>query len=395
MASKWGKVSILSFEVASTVAKCSNLLQSVSPENIDFLKREILHSEGVQQLVSTDMEELLTIAAADIWEEFNGLCQQVCRYGDLCMDSQWHKLGRFFSQLVPDSINYKQLKKDAEMSMEKLDTLALHTMELYHQLNAFTRFEQEYQRKLEEIETLQLSRRGESLIILQSEIKHQRKLLGSLKKKSLWSLKVEEVVEELVDIVTFIHEEIFKAFEDNAAGSTVINQEPLSKPEKLGVAGLALHYANIITLINNIASRPTSFSANMRNTLYQWLPTLIKAKLPYKLQTVEGKEMLTIPQIKGEMEKTLRWLVPLALNTIKAHQGFHQTWLKESFDSNEHVERTKAQNNIMRLQTLYHADKMKVDSCIIELVIWLHCLIRQVIGSASWYAGTAMIEEYS
>ncbi|KAM7462708.1 hypothetical protein LguiA_030829 [Lonicera macranthoides] len=95
------------------------------------------------------------------------------------------------------------------------------------------------------------------------------------------------------------------------------------------------------------------------------------------------------------MEKTLRWLVPLASNTIKAHQGFRQTWFKESLDSNEHVERTKAQNNIMRLQTLYHADKMKVDSYIIELVTWLHCVIRQVIGSASWYVGTAMIEEYS
>lgn len=29
--------------------------------------------------------------------------------------------------MVPDSAKYKQLKKAAEMSMKKLDTLALHT----------------------------------------------------------------------------------------------------------------------------------------------------------------------------------------------------------------------------------------------------------------------------
>lgn len=65
LASKGHKISILAFEVANTIAKGTNLRQSLSEENIQFLKKEILHSEGVQQLVSTDMKELLSIAAAD------------------------------------------------------------------------------------------------------------------------------------------------------------------------------------------------------------------------------------------------------------------------------------------------------------------------------------------
>lgn len=65
MASRGNKISILAFEVANTIAKGANLLQSLSEENIQFLKKEILHGEGVQQLVSTDVQELLSIAAAD------------------------------------------------------------------------------------------------------------------------------------------------------------------------------------------------------------------------------------------------------------------------------------------------------------------------------------------
>lgn len=65
MASRGNRVTILAFEVANTIVKGANLLQSVSEENIQLLKKDILHSEGVQKLVSTDMDELLSIAASD------------------------------------------------------------------------------------------------------------------------------------------------------------------------------------------------------------------------------------------------------------------------------------------------------------------------------------------
>lgn len=63
--SRGNRISILAFEVANTIAKGANLVQSLSEENVQLLKKEILPSEGVQLLVSTDMKELLSIAAAD------------------------------------------------------------------------------------------------------------------------------------------------------------------------------------------------------------------------------------------------------------------------------------------------------------------------------------------
>lgn len=62
---KGNKISILAFEVANTIVKGANLMQSLSKENIRHLKEVVLPSEGVQKLISTDMNELLRIAAAD------------------------------------------------------------------------------------------------------------------------------------------------------------------------------------------------------------------------------------------------------------------------------------------------------------------------------------------
>lgn len=62
---KGNKISILAFEVANTIVKGSNLMESLSKDNMKRLKEEVLISEGVQNLVSRDMDELLRIAASD------------------------------------------------------------------------------------------------------------------------------------------------------------------------------------------------------------------------------------------------------------------------------------------------------------------------------------------
>ncbi|GJY05296.1 protein PSK simulator 2 isoform X1 [Tanacetum coccineum] len=375
-ASRGNKVNILAFEVANTIVKGSNLMQSLSEENIQILKKEILHSKGVQLLVSTDMQELLRIAAADKREEFEIFSREVVRFGDMCKDPQWHHLDRFFVRLDLDPVTSKQLREEAEITMEELTNLAQQTSELYHEYHALDRFEQDFRRKLDEVESLHLPRKGESIVILQSELKHQRKLVRNLKKKSLWSRSLEEVVEKLVDVVTFIHQAIVEAFEENVI-STKNEKDAKRKTERLGGAGLALHYANLITQMDNIASRPTSLPPNMRDTLYNGLPASVKAGLRSRIQALDSKEVMTMPQIKAEMEKTLQWLVPVATDTTKAHQGFG--WVGEWANTgNEFGKKTAGSSNIIRLQTLYHADKHKIDQYILNLIILLHRLISLV-----------------
>ncbi|KAI3820058.1 hypothetical protein L1987_13914 [Smallanthus sonchifolius] len=65
VATKGSKITILSFEVANTIVKGASLMQSLSKDNIKHLKEVVLPSEGVQRLISKDMDELLRIAASD------------------------------------------------------------------------------------------------------------------------------------------------------------------------------------------------------------------------------------------------------------------------------------------------------------------------------------------
>jgi hypothetical protein len=121
-------------------------------------------------------------------------------------------------------------------------------------------------------------------------------------------------MEKLVDIVHFLHLEIHNTFghPDNEE-----SQEPTKRRNRLGPAGLALHYANIISQIDALVSRSASVPPNTRDSLYQSLPPTIKSALRSKLHPSGVKEELTVSQIKAEMEKTLRWLVPVANNTTK------------------------------------------------------------------------------
>eukprot|EP00258_Populus_trichocarpa_P042071 XP_024458090.1 uncharacterized protein LOC7477678 isoform X2 [Populus trichocarpa] len=317
--SRGNRISILAFEVANTIAKGANLFHSLSEENVESLKKEVLHSEGVHKLVSTDMEELLIIAAADKREEFDVFSREVIRFGDLCKDPQWHNLGRYFSKLDSEYSIERQHRTEAEVTMQELITLVQNTSELYHELNALDRFEQDYRQKVEEVQSLNLSVKG---VIL-------------------------------------------------------VDKEPGNSRQRLGTSGLALHYANLINQIDNITSRPASLPPNTRDSLYRGIPNSVKAALRSRLQMVDTKEELTIALVKAEMEKTLHWLAPIATNTTKAHQGFG--WVGEWANTGiEFGKNTAGNSNLIRLQTLHHADKQKTDLYILELVTWLHRLINLV-----------------
>ncbi|KAK8572584.1 hypothetical protein V6N12_028637 [Hibiscus sabdariffa] len=373
LASRGNTISILAFEVANTIAKGANLLRSLSEQNIQFLKKDVLNSEGVQKLVSTNMKELLSIAAADKRDELDVFSREVIRFGDLCKDPQWHNLDRYFSKLDVHNSLHKQARVEVEMTMKELTSLAQHTSELYHELNALDRFDQEYRRKKEEVESLNLPKRGENLMILQSELKQQRKLVRSLKKKSLWSRTLEEIMEKLVDIVTYMYQAIFDAFGEASS----VRKETPENSHKLGVGGLALHYANVIHQIDNIAARPAFLPPNIRDTFYHGLPPSVKKALRPRLQFIDTKEERSISQVKDEMGKTLQWLLPVATNTTKAHQGFG--WVGEWANTGNEFGRSAAINiTLTRLQTLYHADKHKTDAYILELVALLNHLISLV-----------------
>ncbi|KAK1391933.1 DUF668 domain-containing protein/DUF3475 domain-containing protein [Heracleum sosnowskyi] len=371
VATKGREMAILSFEVANTIMKGAKLMQSLSEESIRHLKEVVLPAEGVQRLISKDTEELLRIAASDKRDELKTFSKEVVRFGNHCKDPQWHNLDRYFEKSGSELTPQKQLKEEAETVMQRMLTLVQYTAELYHELHALDRFDQDYRHKLEEETSSSASQRGESLAILRTELKSQKKHVRSLKKKSLWSKILEEVMEKLVDIVHFLNTEIRNVF-----GSADGDRPAKNNHQKLGSAGLALHYANIITQIDTLVARPGFMPPNTRDALYHGLPPNIKSALRSKLQSFHLKEELTVPLIKAEMEKTLQWLVPMATNTTKAHHGFG--WVGEWANAGSVVTKNpSSQTELIKIETLHHADKEKTETYILELILWLQHLISQ------------------
>ncbi|KAE8689210.1 hypothetical protein F3Y22_tig00110940pilonHSYRG00131 [Hibiscus syriacus] len=120
-----------------------------------------------------------------------------------------------------------------------------------------------------------------------------------------------------------------------------------------------------------------SIPANTRDALYQNLSPSIKSALRPKLQSFHVKQELTVKEVKDEMEKTLHWLVPLATNTTKAHHGFG--WVGEWANTGSELNRkpSAGPTEVIWIETLYHADKEKTETYILEQLLWLHYLVNK------------------
>ncbi|URE26286.1 avr9 Cf-9 rapidly elicited protein [Musa troglodytarum] len=152
--------------------------------------------------------------------------------------------------------------------------------------------------------------------------------------------------------------------------------DPRSQPQNapastLGAAALALHYANVIVLIEKLATSAHLMDADVRDDLYSMLTTSIKAALRARLKPY-GKNLAPPahnPALAAEWTAAVRGmlerLAPLAHNMIRWHS-------ERSFEQQSSV----PSSGILLLQTLYFADQRKAEDAITELLVGLNCLWR-------------------
>ncbi|CAF1881354.1 BnaC02g01050D [Brassica napus] len=378
VATKGNELGILAFEVANTIVKSSNLIESLKKKNITHLKETVLYSEGVKNLVSSDFDELLRLVASDKRQELQVFSGEVVRFGNRSKDFQWHNLQRYFDKIIKELTPQRQLNEDAVLVVDQLMGLVQYTSELYQELQVLDRLEKDYEQKRREEENSASSSKGDGLALLKTELKSQRKVVKSLKKKSLWSRGHEEVMEKLVDIVHFLLLEIHNIF--GGADDQPTKKGATDHDRRLGPAGLALHYANIIMQIDTLVARASSITSNARDSLYQSLPPDIKLALRSKIKSFSVDKELSVTQIKDEMERTLHWLVPIAANTTKAHHGFG--WVGEWANTGSDFTSKPSGGEILRIETLYHASKEKTEIYILGQIIWLQHLVTKAKSEA-------------
>lgn len=138
-------------------------------------------------------------------------------------------------------------------------------------------------------------------------------------------------------------------------------------PSTLGAAALALHYANIIILIEKIACSPHLVGLDMRDDLYNMLTTNLKGALRERLKscTETGLDASLAIEWNVTLGSMLEWLSPLAHNMIR--------WQSErNFERQHAVSRT----NVLLVQTLFFANQGKAEAAITELLVGLSYVCR-------------------
>ncbi|KAE9608879.1 hypothetical protein Lal_00020436 [Lupinus albus] len=139
-------------------------------------------------------------------------------------------------------------------------------------------------------------------------------------------------------------------------------------PETLGGAALALHYANVIIVIEKLATSPHLIGLDARDDLYNMLPRRVRATLRVKLKPYTKTSVYDTSLAEEwteAMSIILEWLAPLAHNMIR--------WQSErSFEQHSFVSRT----NVLLVQTLYFANQEKIEETITELLVGLNYVSR-------------------
>lgn len=139
----------------------------------------------------------------------------------------------------------------------------------------------------------------------------------------------------------------------------------------LGYAALALHYANVIILIEKLASSPHLISLDARDDLYYILPATIKSCLRAKLKTFSRTsascfyDAAFAAQWSLALATILDWLSPLAHNMVR--------WQSER---NFERQRLVCGLNVHLVQTLYFANRVETEAAIVELLMGLNYLSR-------------------
>ncbi|KAL5981400.1 hypothetical protein ACLOJK_015455 [Asimina triloba] len=140
-------------------------------------------------------------------------------------------------------------------------------------------------------------------------------------------------------------------------------------PSTIGGSALALHYANVIIVIEKLLHYPHLVGDEARDDLYQMLPTSLRMSLRMSLRSyLKSLAIYDAPLAhdwKETLDKILKWLAPLAHNMIR--------WQTErNFEQHQIVTRT----NVLLLQTLYFADREKTEAAICELLVGLNYICR-------------------
>lgn len=215
-------IGILSFEVANVMSKTVYLYKSLTDSEISKLKNEILKSDGVQKLVSSDESYLLELALAERLDDLNRVAAVVSRLGKKCSEPALQGFEHVYSDIMSGVIAVKELGflvKDMEAMVRKMERYVSTTSNLYSEMEVLTELERAMKK-------FQHNQHEESRRAFEQKLIWQKQDVRHLKDISLWNQTYDKVVELLARTVCTIYARICFVF-----GESVLSFEG-SSPNK-------------------------------------------------------------------------------------------------------------------------------------------------------------------
>lgn len=163
------------------------------------------------------------------------------------------------------------------------------------------------------------------------------------------------------------------ATKNNVEANTRRNQRLIqSAPANtVGAAGLALRYANLITMAETYFYSTAIITDDARHLMFEMLPVHMKRKLRVKLrkhwykEAKEREEQGLAEGWKEALEEIIEWLAPVAHDTLRWQQ-----------DRNLEQQKLNAMPSVLLFQTLHFSDLEKTEAAIVQVLIGLSCIYR-------------------
>lgn len=427
-------VGVLAFEIAGLMSRLLHLWQSLSDKNVVRLRNESISLEGVHKIVSNDEAFLIGLACAEMVESLRYAARAIGVLGKRCEDPNLQDFEWFlgeFANTGRDSNHWSLSYKDMEILTKKMDRYVTATTTLHREIEELSVLESSLRKTLQLHEqqhdssslSLSLSLKEQKIIELQQKITLQKQEIKCVREKSLWNRSFDSATLTLARCIFTNLARIKLVFglgnryiianpsslprslsasatvhptenpnhfisgplrspkqedhrkndtDDSSANAFFESYSKLLKPPPttLGAAALALHYANLIIVMEKMIKSPQLVGADARDDLYAMLPSSVRSALRARLRGVglcRAGDPALASEWRDALTRILGWLAPLAHNMIK--------WQSERSIEQQNTDLVQ-RTNVYLLQTLYFANTEKAEAAITELLVGLNYIWR-------------------
>ncbi|CAI5477473.1 unnamed protein product [Closterium sp. Yama58-4] len=346
---------MLAFEIGSIMRRMLEIYDSMAEKMLSSL-RSNLQAPGVVTLISNDLRVLWGLAGYEKHEELRVVAARVAVLGRKGADVRLRRLERVLAHLDSPDANYK----DFAVSSAEGEVLLRFMREQAEATNTL-------KAEMEAIQLLhsRIQEYGEWNSL--QEMVTQGKLVEKLQGHCLWAYNLDYLVQLLVVAACYVRKKIFASFGHGMCPARI-------RAASLGEAGLALHYANVVVLLERIIQQPDAVLGPTRDELYDMLPRSIQYLLRVQLQdplnfTADGR-------VEANLKRGLLLLPTMAHNTIHWH-SLHTPGAALDFGE-----------MVFQVQTFYYANREAVNATLVDVLLGLCriCGVEAPIGSISLHA---------